>query len=67
MDLELSARVVEDHQQIVSAIVAGNKAESLDLLEQHLNHLGRRYKDFVSRLKREGKENGGTDLPFIIR
>ena len=67
MDLELSARVVEDHQQIVSAIVAGNKAESLDLLEQHLTHIGRRYKDFISRLKREGKENGGTDLPFIIR
>jgi DNA-binding FadR family transcriptional regulator len=69
MDLELSARVVEEHQAIVSAIVAGNKAEALDLLEQHLTHLGNRYKEFVGRLKKEGKdlENGGNDLPLVIR
>jgi GntR family transcriptional regulator, transcriptional repressor for pyruvate dehydrogenase complex len=69
MDLELSGRVVEEHQAIVSAIAAGNKAEALDLLEQHLIHLGNRYKDFIARLKSEGRDidNGGSDLPFITR
>ncbi len=69
MDLELSAKVVEEHQGIVSAIATGQKAEALDLLEKHLAHLGDRYKDFIVRLKNEGRdiENEGSDLPFILR
>jgi GntR family transcriptional regulator, transcriptional repressor for pyruvate dehydrogenase complex len=69
MDLELSGRVVEEHQAIVSAIVAGNKAEALDLLEQHLTSLGHRYAEFVGRLEREGKDidDGRSELPFIAR
>ncbi len=69
MDLELSAKVVEEHQGIASAIATGQKAEALDLLEKHLAHLGDRYKDFIVRLKNEGRdiENEGSDLPFILR
>jgi len=69
MDLELSAKVVDDHQGIVSAIAAGNKTGALDLLERHLIQVGNRYEDFVGRLKREGKDidNSVGSLPFIVR
>ena len=69
MDLELSAKVVEDHQGIVSAIATGDRVEALGLLEQHLTKVGYRYEEFLDRLKSQGKdiENFVGGIPLIVR
>jgi GntR family transcriptional regulator, transcriptional repressor for pyruvate dehydrogenase complex len=49
MDLELTRKVVNEHQEIVNAIVAKNHSGALELLEAHLMHVGRRYKAFLNQ------------------
>jgi GntR family transcriptional repressor for pyruvate dehydrogenase complex len=57
VNLELSARSTVAHEQIVDALVKGNRRKATALLEAHLVDVGERFKELADRLRRdrEGK------------
>ena len=69
MDLELSKKVVIEHEEIVEAIVIRDNAKALGLLERHILHVGNRYNDFVDQLKTisENTQNNATDSLLVVR
>lgn len=53
VNLELSARSVEAHQQTIDALVKGNRKKAFVVLEAHLMELGERFNKLANQLKRE--------------
>lgn len=53
----LSARCAAAHEQIIDALVKGNRKKALLLLEAHLMELGERFKELADQLKRD-REGG---------
>ncbi len=68
MDLELSKKVVEEHEEIVEAIAARDTAAALELMEKHLMHVNTCYKDFIAQVATgENKgENIGSTASLLI-
>ena len=53
VNMELSARSVEAHQQTIDALVKGNRKKAFVVLEAHLMELGERFNKLANQLKRE--------------
>ncbi len=53
VNLELSARSVEAHQQTIDALVKGNRKKALVVLEAHLMEIGERFNELANQFKRE--------------
>jgi GntR family transcriptional repressor for pyruvate dehydrogenase complex len=68
MDLELTRKVVDEHQEIVNAIIAKDHAGALELLEIHLMHVGGRYKTFLDPVSNEGEGllSGARDAKLMV-
>ena len=55
VDLELSAGSIAAHEQIVDALVKGNRKKALAVLEAHLTEIGERFKELGDQKReREG-------------
>jgi len=53
VNLELSARCTAAHEQIIDALVKGNRKKAFVLLQAHLTEVGKRFQALADQLKRE--------------
>ena len=56
VNLELSARAIAAHEQIIDAVAAGNRKKALAVLEAHLTEVGERFKELGDQ---KGEREGG--------
>jgi GntR family transcriptional regulator, transcriptional repressor for pyruvate dehydrogenase complex len=55
VDPELTAKTITAHEQIIDAIVKGNRKRALTLLEAHLTDIGERFEELAN------EQTGGTE------
>ncbi len=57
-DMEMTERTIAAHEQIVDALVKGNRKRALTLLEAHLTELGERFKKLSGRQENQFHTKG---------